>query len=101
MPIKYIDTDLLKEEKIEQPEKINYENYFTKIGLFKYVDKNVSNVENPHKVDIKYNEKYGYVSYFYMDKDKRIADEEIGFQVTNFIINKQPIDPPIKKMVFT
>ena len=58
--------------------------YYTLADLFDYVEKTINSTKNPHKVNIRYNPEFGYIEEFYIDKNKHIADEEIGFIVKNF-----------------
>lgn len=74
------DTNIIKDP-------IDKDIYYTLYGLFKYVDKTVSDVEFPYKVSVKYNKQYGFIEKFYIDKNKNITDEEIGFTITNFAIS--------------
>lgn len=57
--------------------------YYTLYELFDYVKDTITNTDNPYKVYIKYNPEFGYIEEFYIDKNKHIADEEIGFYVKN------------------
>ena len=67
--------------------------YYTLNDLFTYVSKTLDNTPNPYQINIKYNDEYGYIEQFYIDKNMNIADEEIGFNANNLkIINEINID---------
>ena len=42
--------------------------------------------EQPEFYEIEYNEEYGYPETLYFDMSKMIADEEIGYNISNFKI---------------
>ena len=41
--------------------------------------------QNPVVEDIKYDDQYGFPSYIYFDISEMIADEEIGYTLTDFV----------------
>lgn len=41
--------------------------------------------KDPRKLTINYDDENGYIKELYIDNDDRIADEEIGYKITNFI----------------
>lgn len=45
-------------------------------------------IENPVIERLKFDSLYGFPNYIYYDINEMIADEEIGYTITNFIINK-------------
>jgi len=51
--------------------------------LFDFIAKSINS--NPYKKTIEYNSTFGYPQSVWFDFDKTMADEEIGYQVTNFI----------------
>jgi hypothetical protein len=53
--------------------------------LFGYIQTSID--KNPFSKTIQYNSIYGYPETVYFDFDQRIADEEIGYQITNLKIN--------------
>lgn len=42
------------------------------------------------KVDVKYDPTYGYPTSIYIDRSSMIADEEVGFTISNFVNNDEP-----------
>jgi hypothetical protein len=50
--------------------------------LFAFVGKSLD--RNPYQKSIAYNSIYGYPESVYFDFEKTMADEEIGYQVTDF-----------------
>jgi len=57
--------------------------YFKTVDqLFKYIEESLS--RNPDKVTITYDNTYGYPTSVYFDFDEKIADEEMGFELSNF-----------------
>ncbi len=50
--------------------------------LFLYIRSSLD--RNPETTTIKYNATYGYPESIYFDFDKRIADEEMGYTITEF-----------------
>jgi hypothetical protein len=54
-------------------------------GLFTYVEKSIE--RKPYQKNITYNSLYGYPESVYFDFEKTMADEETGYQVTDFKVN--------------
>lgn len=54
-------------------------------ALFKKIENKI--IENPFLFEVNYNSKYGYPEESYFDMDEMIADEEIGYTISNFKIN--------------
>ncbi len=50
--------------------------------LFEFVKTSIA--KNPFRNTIEYNSTYGYPQNVYFDFNQQIADEEIGYQITNF-----------------
>jgi len=72
---KYIPSNrLYNEEQLSYQKTINQ--YFDLIQ--EAIDKNV------YKLTVEYNETYGYPEEIFIDIDKQIADEEIGYSITHF-----------------
>ena len=51
-------------------------------NIFLEMEKKI--IDNPFSFEIKYNSKYGFPEESYFDMVEMIADEEIGYQITNF-----------------
>tara|TARA_X000000950_G_scaffold246017_1_gene303170 strand:- start:1475 stop:1909 length:435 start_codon:yes stop_codon:yes gene_type:complete len=67
-------------------ETIGYESFYSINSLFYFIENNLS--ENPEFYEINYNEEYGFPESIYFDMSKAIADEEIGYYISDFkIIN--------------
>ena len=66
-------------------ETIGYESFYSINSLFYFIN-NLS--EKPEFYEINYNEEYGFPESIYFDMSKAIADEEIGYYISDFkIIN--------------
>ena len=66
-------------QAVENPER-----YFKTIDeLFDYIETSLKS--DPYKVEIRYDETYGYPVFVYFDFDKNVADEEMGFAIDNFV----------------
>jgi hypothetical protein len=50
--------------------------------LFEFIKTSIA--KNPFRNTIEYNSTYGYPQNIYFDFNQQIADEEIGYQITNF-----------------
>jgi len=50
--------------------------------LFTFVEAGIDG--NPYRKTIEYNSTYGYPQYVYFDYSKTMADEEIGYQLSDF-----------------
>ena len=50
--------------------------------LFEFIKTSIA--KNPFSNTIEYNPSYGYPQNVYFDFNQQIADEEIGYQITNF-----------------
>ena len=55
-------------------------NYKTIDQLFDFVE----NKFNSYEISINYDDRFGFISSCFIDESKMIADEEIGFEITNF-----------------
>ncbi len=67
-------------------EMIGYESFYSINSLFYFIENNLS--ENPEFYEINYHEEYGFPESIYFDMSKAIADEEIGYYISDFkIIN--------------
>tara|TARA_B110000858_G_scaffold49163_2_gene56725 strand:- start:2525 stop:2968 length:444 start_codon:yes stop_codon:yes gene_type:complete len=65
---------------------LEHENYMTFDAFFDYIKDR--QIENPVIERLKFDSLYGFPNYIYYDINEMIADEEIGYTITNFIINK-------------
>ncbi|MCA0930857.1 DUF6174 domain-containing protein [Lutimonas saemankumensis] len=52
--------------------------------LFNQIEREINRDPFPYKLEVRYNEDYGYPEMFSVDIDKNIADEEYSFINTNF-----------------
>jgi len=85
-----IELEVKNNELINKHKDITY---YTLNNLFTYVSKTLDNTPNPYQINITYNDEYGYIETFYIDKNMNIADEEIGFNANDLkIINEINID---------
>ena len=50
--------------------------------LHKFIETSIS--KNPYKYSVKYNEEYGFPNDVFFDFSDQIADEEIGYMITDF-----------------
>ncbi|WP_207420767.1 DUF6174 domain-containing protein [Desertivirga brevis] len=50
--------------------------------LFKFIEESLK--KNPARADITYDSTYGYPKSIYIDFDERMADEEMGYELSNF-----------------
>ena len=64
-------------------EELNDSSFRTIDGFFLYI-KEQRNL-NPVVEEIQYDDEYGFPSYIYFDISERIADEEIGYTLTDFV----------------
>lgn len=66
-------------------EDLNDISYRTIDGFFEYIEE--KRKLNPVIEDIKYDSIYGFPTYIYFDISEIIADEEIGYTLTDFVPN--------------
>ncbi len=64
-------------------EELNDTSHRTFDGFFKYIRERQS--ENPVVEKLKFDSKYGFPTYIYFDISEMIADEEIGYTITDFL----------------
>ena len=65
-------------------ETVGYESFFSINSLFSFIESKLK--ENPEIYEINYNKEYGYPESIYFDMSKMIADEEIGYYISDFQI---------------
>ena len=65
---------------------LEYENHMTIDELFDYIE-DCQN-KNPVIENLEFDSVYGFPSYIYFDISEMIADDEIGYTITNFIPTK-------------
>ena len=71
---------------VEGNEQWGYEGFpVTFNAFFEFIFYNLE--EEPFQYNLSFNEAYGYPLEVYFDRDALIADEEIGFMVSNVQIN--------------
>lgn len=57
--------------------------YFKTVDqLFQFIEESLK--KNPARADITYDSTYGYPKSIYIDFDERMADEEMGYELSNF-----------------
>tara|TARA_B100000575_G_scaffold54069_1_gene40613 strand:- start:48885 stop:49274 length:390 start_codon:yes stop_codon:yes gene_type:complete len=67
------------------PEKtVGYESFLTINEIFQFFDSKLA--DNPDYYEVKYNTDYGFPVSIFFDMSKMIADEEIGYYITDFKI---------------
>lgn len=64
---------------------LEYESYYTFNEFFDYIKERQK--ENPVVENLSYDSIYGFPTYIYFDISEMIADEEIGYTITEFVIN--------------
>tara|TARA_B100000902_G_scaffold22364_1_gene27016 strand:+ start:3384 stop:3812 length:429 start_codon:yes stop_codon:yes gene_type:complete len=65
------------------PEKtIGFESFYTIDEIFQFFDSKLSN--NPDYYEIEYDTDYGFPKSMFFDMSEMIADEEIGYYITDF-----------------
>ena len=52
--------------------------------LFNLVHRHYHNDDRPHTINIEYDEDNHFISMVWMDLDEEIADEEVGYTITEF-----------------
>ena len=65
-------------------ETVGYESFFSINSLFYFIESKLK--ENPEIYEINYNKEYGYPESIYFDMSKMIADDEIGYYISDFKI---------------
>ena len=65
---------------------LEYENHMTIDELFDYIEDHQN--KNPVIENLEFDSVYGFPSYIYFDISEMIADDEIGYTITNFIPTK-------------
>ena len=65
-------------------ETVGYESFFSINSLFYFIEGKLK--ENPEIYEINYNKEFGYPESIYFDMSKMIADEEIGYYISDFKI---------------
>ncbi|MBL6654792.1 MAG: hypothetical protein ISP61_01955 [Flavobacteriaceae bacterium] len=69
----------------EDPMKtVGYESFYSINSLFNFIESKLN--ENPEFYEINYNKEYGYPESIYFDMSEMIADEEIGYYISDFKI---------------
>ena len=64
------------------PDKtIGYESFYTIDKIFEFIQSKLK--DEPEFYDIKYNNEYGYPEYLFFDMSRMIADEEIGYYISD------------------
>ena len=64
---------------------IGFESFYTINQIFQFIDSKLD--KEPEFYDIEYNKEYGFPNYIWFDMSKMIADEEIGYYITEFKIS--------------
>ena len=82
---------LVKKDKIQSINGVayadlEYENHMTIDELFDYIEDRQN--KNPVIENLEFDSVYGFPSYIYFDISEMIADDEIGYTITNFIPTK-------------
>ena len=65
---------------------IGFESFYTINEIFQFIDSKLD--KEPEFYDIEYNKEYGFPNYIWFDMSKMIADEEIGYYITEFKISE-------------
>jgi len=65
-------------------ETVGHESFFSINSLFYFIESKLK--ENPEIYEINYNKEYGYPESIYFDMSEKIADEEIGYYISDFKI---------------
>ena len=65
-------------------ETIGYESFYSINSLFYFIENRLS--ENPEFYEITFNEEYGFPESIYFDMSTAIADEEIGYYISDLKI---------------
>jgi hypothetical protein len=65
-------------------ETVGYESFYSINSLFYFIESKLK--ENPDIYEINYNKEYGYPESIYFDMSEKIADEEIGYYISDFKI---------------
>jgi len=91
-PIERLGPHLIKvsNDKIISVNNLPYD--ITKTGPLMTIDELIAYIKtsldkNPYIKKVEYNSVLGYPEHVFFDFAKEIADEEIGFEITNFKIN--------------
>jgi len=61
---------------------IGYESFYTINSLFDFIERKLK--ENPVVFQIEYDQDYGYPISMYFDISEMIADEEMGYNISDF-----------------
>lgn len=65
---------------------LEYETYMTFDDFFEYIKERQK--ENPVQENLEFDPTYGFPNYIYFDISEMIADEEIGYTITDFLPRK-------------
>ena len=65
-------------------ETVGYESFYSINSLFYFIESKLK--ENPDIYEINYNKEYGFPESIYFDMSEKIADEEIGYYISDFKI---------------
>ncbi len=65
---------------------LEYETYMTFDDFFEYIKERQK--ENPVQENLEFDPTYGFPTYIYFDINEMIADEEIGYTITDFLPRK-------------
>jgi len=65
---------------------LEYETYMTFDDFFEYIKERQK--ENPVQENLEFDPTYGFPTYIYFDISELIADEEIGYTITDFLPRK-------------
>lgn len=86
-------------DKLTGAEVLNNEiaTYFTMTELYEYVK--TAYLKNPYKITISFDDNHNIISNLFIDYEPNIADEEMGFTVSNFMYNTIEPIPTVKPKI--
>ena len=78
-------------DKLTGAEVLNNEiaTYFTMTELYEYVK--TAYLKNPYKITISFDDNYNIITNLFIDYEPNIADEEMGFFITDFSIDEEQV----------
>jgi hypothetical protein len=82
-----VENDIIKTINGFNPSQtIGFESFYSINEIFLFIDSKLD--KEPEFYDIEYNKEYGFPNYIWFDMSRMIADEEIGYYITEFKISE-------------
>lgn len=82
-----VEGDIIKTINGFSPSQtIGFESFYSINEIFQFIDSKLD--KEPEFYDIEYNKEYGFPNSIWFDMSRMLADEEIGYYITEFKISE-------------